>query len=137
MSIFLKIKGIYTQLNYKLLLYCGILMVVFFGVNFGIEFATDTYSTFGEADTWKWMLYENGRVLNALVYYLFELLHVPGGYIYKLSYLTALFFGVLSSYLFASPLLSFIKKEWVASFVAFLTILNFYVIEYFQIYSQY
>ena len=131
MSKLLKKKGIYTQLNYKLLLYCSILMVVFFGVNFGIEFATDTYSTFGEADTWKWMLYENGRVLNALVYYLFELLHVPGGYIYKLSYLTALFFGVLSSYLFASPLLSFIKKEWVASFVAFLTILNFYVIEYF------
>ena len=127
----LKLKQIFTELNYKILLHCSILMVLFFGINFGIEFATDTYSTFGEADTWKWMLYENGRVINALIYYLFELLSIPAGYIYKLSYLTALFFGIISCFLFASILLSFTKKEWLASLIAFLTILNFYVIEYF------
>ena len=126
-----KMKIIHENINIRLLSYCGILTLMFFGINFSIEYATDTYATFGETGTWQWMLYENGRVINALIYYLFELLHLPEGYIYKLSYLTALLFAALSCYLLSRVLLFFLSREWAAALLAFLTIINLYVIEYF------
>ena len=119
-----KIRGRVVTLSFFLTL-------LFVGINFTMEYASDTYSTFLEADTWKWMLYENGRIVNAVIYYVLEQLSIPFGYLYKLSYLTAFFFILLAVSFFASLINTIIHKETLAVLLSFLCIVNFYSIEYF------
>lgn len=115
----------------RMLLLSFFLALLFFGINLEMEYASDTYSTFMEAETWKWMLYENGRIVNAFFYYVFEALAIPSGYLYKLSYAAAFFFIVAAVSLFSFLLFSLIKKEVMAVLISFFTIVNFYSIEYF------
>lgn len=115
----------------KLILYPFILSLLFFGVNVTLEYATDTYATFEELGTWQWMLYENGRIFNALIYYVIEALQIPNGYVYKLSYAFAILFLTLSIYFFSKLLKDFCRNDLLCSSLAFMTLANFYIIEYF------
>ncbi|MBQ9990248.1 MAG: glucosyltransferase domain-containing protein [Lachnospiraceae bacterium] len=129
------IRKILKVINKQQLFLILVLTLIFFGINWTIEYETDTYATFQEKGTWEWMLYENGRLFSALVYYLFETLEVPGAYIYKISYLAAVFFLVLSLSLLARILIGFQedKKRDDRSCVllAFFTVANYYIVEYF------
>ena len=61
------------------------LVLLYFGIDFTIEYATDTYSAFNETGTWRHMLYENARPMEALIYYVIESLNIPPGIIYHIS----------------------------------------------------
>ena len=108
-----------------------IIVVLFYGVNFSIEYATDTYSTFQEAETWKWMLYENGRLINACIYFLMEKFEISVGYVYKMSYVLAIFSLIISVYLLGKIISEYCENKFISATVSFLTISNFFVIEYF------
>lgn len=105
-----KIKSFISK-DKKLILYPFILSLLFFGVNVTLEYATDTYATFEELGTWQWMLYENGRIFNALIYYVIEALQIPNGYVYKLSYAFAILFLTLSIYFFSKLLKDFCRND--------------------------
>lgn len=122
---------LFISKDQKLILYPFILSLLFFGVNNTLEFATDTYATFEEIGTWQWMLYENGRIFNAFIYYVLETLQIPNGYIYKLSYAFAILFLTLSVYIFSKLLKFFCKNDLLCSSLSFMTLANFYIIEYF------
>ena len=122
---------LFISKDQKLILYPFILSLLFFGVNNTLEFATDTYATFEEIGTWQWMLYENGRVFNAIIYYVIEALHLPNGYVYKLSYASAILFLTISIYIFSKLLKDFCKNDFLCSSLSFMTLANMYIIEYF------
>lgn len=126
-----KLKTYYDMIDFSLLKLSAVLVVLFYGINFTLEYVADTYSTFEESGTWEWMLYENGRIFNAAVYYIIEQLNIPGGYIYKLSYLLAIFCLTLAVYLFARLLNEFCTRKILCSIISFLTLCNFFFIEYF------
>lgn len=126
-----KLKIQVNRLDKKLLCLCFFLSLLFFGINWSIEYATDTYATFEETGTWQWMLYENGRIFSALIYYLIECFGISNGYIYKLSWLTAIFFLTAGVYLLSQLLLTYQKNVTLCVLISFLTIANFYIIEYF------
>lgn len=122
----------FTILNDKnLIIYPFLLSLLFFGVNNTLEYATDTYATFEELGTWQWMLYENGRVFNAFIYYIIEKLQISNGYVYKLSYGCAILFLSFAIYIFSKLLQDFCKNEILCTSLSFITIANFYIIEYF------
>ena len=103
------------QIDWDIVKISSFLIILFYGVNFSIEYATDTYSTFQEADTWKWMLYENGRLINAALYYVIEKLQIPNGYVYKLSYLLAIFCLAIATYILAKLLNKFCVNKFLCT----------------------
>lgn len=121
----------YAKKNYKLFFCSFTLSLLFFGINYIMEYATDTYATFYNSGSWEYMLYENGRVFNALIYYIIETLKIPNGYTYKLSFCFAFLFLTIAVWLFGSLLLNFCQNELLCSAISFMTIANIYSIEYF------
>lgn len=118
-------------INSKVLAYTFWIVLLYFGINSFMELATDTYATFEEAGTWQWMLYENGRVINGLIYYLIEALGLSGGIIYYLSYAAALFFLYLALVIISHVLLQYREGAFFCVLLATVTVVNPFFIEYF------
>lgn len=108
-----------------------ILVILFFGIDFSIEFATDTYATFMDHTVWKYMLFENGRIINAFIYWLFYHFSVAPKIVYTISYLSAITFAILSVYLYSMLLNSILDNAYLSTFIAFFSLLNPFSIEYF------
>lgn len=127
------IKNYFSGLsvNPKILTYTFWIVLLYFGINSIMELATDTYATFEEAGTWQWMLYENGRVINGLIYYVIEAIGLSGGIIYYLSYAAALFFLYLALVIIAHVLLQYQENAFFCVLLATVTVVNPFFIEYF------
>lgn len=115
----------------KIAIILGGLIILFFGINFSIEFATDTYATFQETNTWQWMLYSNGRIISGLVYYAIETIGLSNGVIYHLSYMLAIVCLWAAMFLLVSLLRKYIANIYLCILLAFFTIVNPFFIEYF------
>ena len=95
------------------------------------EFTTDTYTTF-TSTAWPGMLYSNGRIISALVYYIFEeYLYFPMPTVYMISYLTALIFFAAAVFCYASAVQEYFKHFLYAPMLSILLIANLFSIEYF------
>lgn len=125
-------REIYNAEKLKMFLICMTVTLLLFGVDSVLEFATDTYSTFCESGTWSWMLYGNGRIISAFVYYIIEeVLHMSPSAIYILSYTSAIIFLTLSIYLLSDTVRKYCDGTLCAVLVSVLAISNIFSIEYF------
>lgn len=120
-----------NQYNHLILTISLVLVILFFGIDFSIEYATDTYATFMDNSVWEYMLHENGRVINAAVYWIFYQLSPSPKLVYFLSYISALIFTFLSVYLYGLLLNSFIHNEYYSAFLSFFILVNPFSIEYY------
>lgn len=109
-----------------------ILVLLFFGIENQIELATDSYDVLMNDGSWKWMLFENGRLIDAVIYYTFEKLCFSDLTKYTISYIVALVCLIVAIYFLAEEIDTYIPQNKVKSAViAFCTISNPFIIEYF------
>lgn len=119
------------EYNKKLFLGCFIIGLLLFGINCTLEFATDTYFTLTNS-TWQHMLYDNGRVISGLIYYIFEgYLHLSAQEIYSISYICAILFLTVSLYFLAKTIATYCKNALYSILIASSIIANIFSIEYF------
>ena len=104
---------------------------MYFGYNYSIEYATDTYPTFQELGTWKEKIYINGRIVAGFVYYLIERLGITGGIIYHISQLSSIILLTCSVALLAHIYKKHIENLEISVLLAFIALVNPFIIEYF------
>lgn len=115
----------------KLLFLCFIAVLLLFGVDCLPEFATDTYSTLKHS-AWRHMLYDNGRLINAGVYYFFErYLNLSDTAIYSLSYVLGIIFLTGALFIVSKRIEEYGINIWYAIAIAIAIVINIYFIEYF------
>ena len=111
-----------------------ILVILFFGINIYMNFATDTYSTFsiGFRDAAWDMIIRNGRPVVALLYALYYISGLPNVYFYYISTILALLFLGVSIWIFQKILEKYGIKENIRIVLSFISIANVFIIEYFM-----
>lgn len=111
-----------------------ILVILFFGINIYMNFATDTYPTFsiGFRDAAWDMIIRNGRPVVALLYALYYISGLPNVYFYYLSTILALLFLGVSIWIFQKILEKYGIKENIRIVLSFISIANVFIIEYFM-----
>ena len=111
----------------------AVLVFCFFGLCVYMGMANDTYDVFQHADSWKYMLFENGRIIDTIVYFICEKINLSDFIIYELSMISGLLFLFLAVYIYAKEIIVFTIGSWKSAvFLAFITISNVFIIEYFQ-----
>lgn len=110
------------------------LILLFFGTNIYLSFATDTYSTLANGFEYsaKDMFFRNGRPIVALMYEIYYLSGLAGISFYYISSVLALFFLGCSLWLMQKILKPFIISENQRIFISFISIANIFIIEYFM-----
>lgn len=117
--------------NHKIAIISALILVLLnFGIDYSLQYATDTYSTFIEKGTWVHILYENGRPLKSLIFYLFEAFNVSGGIIYHLSHFLAIVLMTTAVSYFATVIRNYISSEILCIAISFMTLGNPFVIEF-------
>lgn len=104
---------------------------LFFGANFSINYATDNYDTFMNNDVWKYMIYENGRCFNGMVYWIFSRFHFSPMVIHSISYSFAILFLILSIFLLSKMIFSIIGQPIISCILAATILCNPLLVEYF------
>lgn len=122
---------VFHSYNKKIIYVSTLLILLYFGVDLSIEFATDTYPTFMHSDIWEYMLFTNGRIVNGIIYYLFTVAALPATVVYSISYISALLFLDLSICIYGHILYKVRKDAFLSAFLAFIIIVNPFSIEYF------
>ncbi|SEG15333.1 Glucosyl transferase GtrII [Butyrivibrio sp. Su6] len=116
--------------NKKVILYSFFLTLLFFGINYKIEYATDTYYNFMQKGAWKACL-ENGRPFLALCFYVLESLPISVAMIYHIMQILGIVFLTVTTVILTLAYKKYIEKEVLSVVLAFLTIANPLIIEYF------
>ncbi|SFP35647.1 Glucosyl transferase GtrII [Butyrivibrio proteoclasticus] len=116
--------------NRKVILYSFFLTLLFFGINYKIEYATDTYYNFIQMGAWKACL-ENGRPFLALCFYVLEAMPISVGMIYHIMQVLGIIFLTAGTTVLAIVYERHLEKEIESTILAFLTISNPLIIEYF------
>ncbi len=114
----------------KTILYSFFLTLLFFGINYRVEFATDTYYNFIQKGAWVACL-DNGRPFLALCFYILESLPISVGMIYHIMQLLGIAFLTAATALLAGTYNRYMESETIAVVLSFLTIANPLIIEYF------
>lgn len=110
------------------------LVLLFFGANVFLSFSTDSYSTLsaGFHTAAQDMLERNGRPIIALIYKLHSLSGLPGISFYYISSGLALLFLGIAVWLYQKLLARYSLPENIRILLAFASIANIYIIEYFM-----
>lgn len=110
------------------------LVMLFFGINIFLSFATDSYATLGNgfAVSARDMLFRNGRPVTALMYELHYLSGLPDISFYYVSTVMAYGFLTASVYIYQKILVSYVADENRRILLSFVTIANLFIIEYFM-----
>lgn len=112
---------------------CFFLVLLFLGADCHFEMELDSYVSFVNDDTWKWMLHGNGRVIDAAIFYVFETLAIPPQVSYVISYTAAVLFLSLSVFLYSVVIeRSIHAKQTVCIFLSFICIVNPHIVGYFM-----
>ncbi len=112
-------------------IWASFMVLLYFGINYKLEYATDTYSTFFEEDSWTYSIYQNGRPLQALIFYLIEKLGLSGPKCYYASWLIAVIALIAAVVLLSKTIDRHIGNEKVSVLISFVTLVNPMIIEYF------
>ena len=110
------------------------LLLLFFGINSYLSFATDTFEVFsiGFEAAAKDMFRRNGRPVIALIYFIHYLTGLSNECFYYISSVFALIFLGLSIWIFQKILSKYEINENSRILLAFTAIANIYIIEYFS-----
>ena len=115
----------------ELLFLSFLAVLLLFGANSTLEYATDTYATFRHAQ-WRHMLFDNGRLVNGAVYYLFEqVLNLSHEAVYGISFCTAILFSALAVYLVSCRTEKLGLDRYCAVAVSAGFVVNLFSVEYF------
>ncbi len=118
--------------NSRVGIICSYLLVlIYFGIDRTIEYATDSYAALMMDDNWKVKIYDNGRVLQGALYYLIEQLHLSSGIKYQISYLSAFLFLGFSIFLLSRAINRYFENDILSVVTAFVTIVNPFFVEFF------
>lgn len=117
--------------NRNRLIWVSVLVMMFFGIDYTLEYATDTYSTFFESDSWTYSIYQNGRPLQALLFYLIEKMGLSGPKCYYASWFIAIIALILACVLLSIILDKHMNNEFFSVIIAFITLANPMIVEYF------
>lgn len=111
-----------------------ILVILLFGINMYLNFATDTYATFaiGFGDAASDMAMINGRPIIALLYAFYYISGLPNVYFYYISTVLALIFLGISIWILQKLLGKYGVKENTRIILSFVSIANIFIIEYFM-----
>ena len=95
------------------------------------EYSIDTYSTFASSE-WEWMLYGNGRIISAAVYWIYETyLNWSMPVTYMVSYVIGTIFMILAVYRTARVYEQYCPDSLTAVFLAAFVILNLFCIQFY------
>ena len=107
-------------------------VLLLFGTDCVPEYTTDTYSTFANSGAWRGMIFNNGRVLTGVIYFIVEkLFHSNPTFVYYLSYAAAILCLTSAIYIYVEELNPFIRDTVLAVFTGVLVLSNLFYIEYF------
>lgn len=124
-------KKFFSDENLHLLFLCLIAVLLLFGTDFVLEYATDTYTSF-MTSTWKHMFYGNGRIVNGIVYYLLEkLISLSENTVYSISYGSAVIFLTLSVFATAKRIRAFCTNPYWNVFLSAAIVSGLFIIELF------
>ena len=126
------IKKINDEKNTLKKIFC--LVILFFGINMFLNFATDTYAVFkdGFGTSAKDMFFRNGRAIIALIYELHYLSGFSNETFYYISSILAIFFLGLTIWLMQKLLKEYNITENRGILLSFISIANIFIIEYFM-----
>lgn len=110
------------------------LVLLYFGINSYLSFATDTFATFstGFYGAGLDMAMRNGRPVIGVMYILYALSGLSNVSFYYISSLLALLFLVCSVWIYQSTLTRYGVKENIGILLAFASVANIFIIEYFM-----
>ncbi len=113
---------------------CFLLVLLFHGIGYKINYAVDTYYTFGRGFDFaaKDMLFRNGRPVIALIYKIFAIIRLKNENTYYCSFAMAVVCLTVAIYLYQSEFKIYIANDNLRIILTFLTISNTYIIEYFM-----
>lgn len=116
----------------KVLLIYTIVTLIFFGILYKIEYATDTYQVFRFSRQQIFIQFAmSGRFLTAIVESIVKLINLPDGAMYIGSYLLALICMVLSQYKIFKIIENDVKSNILKILIPTLIIINAFSIELF------
>ncbi|WP_408071148.1 glucosyltransferase domain-containing protein [Butyrivibrio sp. JL13D10] len=108
-----------------------IAVLIYFGIDRSIEYATDSYAALMMDDNWKVKVYENGRVLQGLLYYIIEQFHFSSGIKYQISYLSGFIFLGLSIIILSLIISEYVKNDILSIILSFICIVNPFFVDFF------
>ena len=116
--------------NKNIYIWSLVLVLLHFGIDFTFNYATDTYSTFNETGTWYHVIYENGRPLKALIYYVIEIMNIPAGIVYHASQASGMLMLAVAVAMFTLILKNYLANETLCLIISFVTLVNPFFIEF-------
>lgn len=111
-----------------------LLVVLYFGINLYLSFATDTYATFStgfRGAGWD-MAMRNGRPIIGAIYILYSLSGLSNESFYYISSVLALVFLTMSVWIYQEILKKYVANENIRILLSFAAIANIFIIEYFM-----
>ena len=109
-----------------------IITIIFFGMLFKLEFATDTYAVFNFDKEAVFMQYAmSGRFITGVIFKVLKIIDFSETAIYLLSFVLAIFCATLSQYILYKIIEKDVKKRWLNILIPTLIIINPFSIELF------
>lgn len=116
----------------KSLIFYFIITIIFFGMLFKIEFATDTYAVFNFNKEAVFMQYAmSGRFITGVVFKILKILDASETAMYVLSFVLSVFCASISQYILYKIIEKDVKSSWVKILIPTLIIINPFSIELF------
>lgn len=113
------------------IIYSLIGILLLFGINFRIEYATDSYYLLQTKGNWKHMVCSNGRLITGLFLYLAEKLHLTDVCIYTCSWCLAMMSLTAAAALLSGLLMKYHNNRVLCVGLSIITLANFFSVEYF------
>ena len=116
----------------KIFIFYFIITIIFFGMLFKLEFATDTYAVFNFNKEEVFMQYAmSGRFITGIVFKILKTISIPETILYKISFAFAFFCATLSQYILYKIIEKDVKNKWLKIMIPTLIIINPFSIELF------
>lgn len=111
-----------------------VLVILLFGVNIYLSYATDTYVTLTKGFSYAAgdMFTRNGRPVISLIYYLCSLTGLSWTTFYYLSSFISLILLIVAIYLLNETLSFYIENENIRILISFVSIANIFILEFFM-----
>ena len=117
--------------DYKTGIYSLMGILLLFGIDFRIEYATDSYFLFQTTGNWKHMICSNGRLITGMFMYVAEKLHLTDVCIYTCSWCLAIMCLTAAVTILSGLLMKYYDNRVLCVGLSIITLANFFSVEYF------
>ena len=116
----------------RIFIFYFVITIIFFGMLFKLEFATDTYAVFNFDKEEVFMQYAmSGRFITGIIFKILKIINVPEIIMYELSFLLAIACATLSQFILYQIIEKDVKNKWLKTLIPTLIIINPFSIELF------